>query len=207
MTARRRRWSRPSRLHVRPVALEVARPGQDEVGPAAHGERNIEIASTRSAGRPGADVGFAAASSPGHDQELDRLGVGLVAVGGRGPAVGDSAAVRSLGEMERALPAFRRDRARRRGRDRSPPFPPGPDQIRIVRSVLRMRSPSSSRPARGRRQARRSRCDDLGACSARGLDPEVDDGSTLDDGSSRGSRSTRRRGSRTAAGGTRRARD
>ena len=90
-------------VHVRPVALEVARAGQDEVGPA--GDRRAEHRDREHPLGPlgeRADVRVRGGLVAGHDQELDRLRIGLVAVGGRCPAVGDAAAVRRLGEVERA---------------------------------------------------------------------------------------------------------
>ena len=51
----------------------------------------------------GDDVRVGGRFVAGHDQELDRLGVGLVPVGGRCPAVGHAAAVRGLRQVEQRV--------------------------------------------------------------------------------------------------------
>ena len=85
------------------VALERARRGQHEVGPAdgeavEHRDRDHVLGALgeRADGRVGRGL------VAGDDQQPDRLRVRLVLVGGRRPGGGDAAAVRRCGQVERA---------------------------------------------------------------------------------------------------------
>ena len=138
-------------VHVRPVALEIARSRQDEVGPAAHELSNIAITSTCSACSASVRTfGSAAASSPDTIRELDRLRVGRRLVCGAGPRVGDAPRVRRRGQVERArafLPGEAELVCDRRERDPSVSAAARPDQDR------RGRWRECARLARSRRAA------------------------------------------------------
>src|SRR6266566_4182741 len=86
-----------------PVALEVARPRQDEVGPAAresleHADREHRL---RLLGEP-ADVRVGGGLVAGDDEQLDRLRIAGGLVGGARPGVRNAAAVRGRGQVEGA---------------------------------------------------------------------------------------------------------
>ena len=156
----------------------------------------------------------------GDDSRPIGSGVGLVAVGGRRPRVGDAAAVRRRGKVEGAAAGLRREPERAASAARcAPPAPPGPDQIRTARSASRRRCRARCAGRASRRQSAAALpggvCtepaaptrDDLGAVAARRLDPEVDDRRALDDRLvAEDDDELARRGSRRAARGRRRAR-
>jgi hypothetical protein len=152
-------------------------PGRIRSAQPATGVRNIEIASTRWPSGEGADVRVRGGLVAGHDQELDRLWIRLLPVGSRaqpsatrGPAVREETRrCRLLGE-----PSWRP------GGDHLAAVSiwAGPDQDALgaadaVAELLR----TLARPPPGSPIC----SDDPGAGSARGLDPEVDDRSPLDD--------------------------
>src|SRR5581483_2977231 len=90
-------------VHVRPLALEVARARQDEIGPPGgkameHRDHDHRLRALRQA----AHVRVARGLVAGHDEAADRLGGVGLAVGGGRPRVGDAAAVRGRGDVERA---------------------------------------------------------------------------------------------------------
>ena len=161
------------------VALEVARAGQDEVGPAdgealEHRDRDhaLGLLGQRAHGRIGR--GLVARD----DQQADRLRVLLVGVRARGPGVGDAATVResTAGGRRRsrasrraqadgrALPAVRRRRRRgptrsgRRGRRprRAPRASCRASAPRAGRSRRRCGAPAGSRDRRSARGPRPS---------------------------------------------------
>ena len=90
-------------VHVGALALEVARTGQDEVGPAdrksvEHRDGDHRVCALCKAAHVRIAGGFVARD----DQEADRLRIARLRVGGCGPGVGDAASVRRRGHEERA---------------------------------------------------------------------------------------------------------
>ncbi len=109
-TARRRRWTRPSRFMEVPSRSSAAVDGQDQVGPAAgelveHREHDHAV---RLLGEH-AHVGVRRGLVAGDDEELDRLRVGLVGVGRDRPAERDPVAGWTPREMERAAAGLLRE--------------------------------------------------------------------------------------------------
>ena len=204
MTVRRRRWSAALEVDHRAVALEVARPGEDEVGP-ADGEALEQRDRDHGLGVLGerADRRVGGGLVAGDDQEADRVRVGLVGVVGRGPRLAD-AARRSGSAAGRRRPSPRgrgAPSAAASAATRMPPSPCGPDQISTARSAARSSSASV------RVELRPGDLEDARAVAAGGAEPEVDDRRPLDDRRRRRPRRrSARRGSPRAAAGTGRAR-
>ena len=188
-------------------------PGQDEVGPAARERRGTSRSRARrsacSASARTRRVGRGLVA--GDDQQPDRLGVRALLVAGRGPGVGDAAAVRRRRQVEGAAagPVGEAELARERGERARRPRPPSPDQIRTARSLSRRRLPSASRlsasraaaldrrrrRARPRRRARRAALiqrSTTGARSTTGSSPSTTTSSRVAD------RGERQRGTRRA---------
>ena len=168
------------------VALEVARAGQDEVGPAdgealEHRDREhaLGLLGEGAHGRVGRSL------VAGDDQEPDRLRVLLVAV--RAPAQA-SATPRPFGVAGRwkaAQPGFASSPSRwPSSASRAPPPPPRPDQIRTARSeaddallelLAELRAPASSTISAPLRRACRIQRSTIGARSADLLLADHDD--------------------------------
>ena len=175
----------------RPVALEVARAGQEEVGaqPAAS-PSNIEMTIVASACSASARTfGFAAASSP----ETTSTPIDS----GSAPSSSQHAAHASATPRPFGVSGGRRRRSPRGRRGRASPRARRPSRRRGRRGRTR----SARRARRPRR--RRRRVEDLRAVAPRGLDPEVDDRRALDDRHvAEDDDRRRRRGSRRAAAGS-----
>ena len=156
-------------VDVRAVALEVARPRQDEVGPAGgeavehrDHEHPLRLLGER------ADVGVRGGLVAGDDQQADRVRVGRLSVAGARPGVGRRRGrSRSPGGGRRRCAPSRCASAATRGAAVSA----GPHQIED-------RARRRSRDGRPRRARAATRAPRRRAC----LDPEVDDRCALDDG-------------------------
>ena len=160
-------------------------PGRTRSAQPATGVRNIEIASTRVARSASARTsGFAAASSP--DTIRSSIGSGS-ASSPSAAAAQPSATPRPFavsGRWNAPLPGFpARPSSAASPAIMEPPFPPGagPDQDRALSAADALAElvpdPREAAPGLADRTI-----DDLGARTARGLDPEVDDRGPLDDG-------------------------
>ena len=159
-------------VDVRPLALEVARPREQQVGerraPGARTSRTTSTCSRLLGER--AHVGVRERLVAGDDEQRDRVGLlGLFLVGRRGPRLADAARVRRAREVEGGPDAeplgVRRERR---------VSPSAPDQIRIARSAPRTFSSSSSyRISAPFRRAARSQRSTIGARSATGSSPRT----------------------------------
>ncbi len=158
-------------VDVGAVALEVARAGQDEVGP-ADGEpvehRDREDVLRALGERPHGRVGSSLVARD--DQQADRLRVGLLAVRGRSPRVGDTAAVRGGRQVEggAAVLPFEAERVRELGEPRAAaPAASGPDQDRVLGAAQRVLELGVQAAVRDLLHPR--------PVAAREPDPEIDD--------------------------------
>src|SRR5205085_12579167 len=90
-------------VHEGAVALEIARAREKEIGPTG-GEAAVHRDDDRRLGllRERADVLVGGRLVPRDDEQADRLHSLALVVAARGPRVGDTAAVRRLGQGERA---------------------------------------------------------------------------------------------------------
>ena len=197
MTARRRRCSRALEVHQRPVALEVARRGEDEVGPAdgeavEHRDRDHALARARRARAPTGRLrprrrrrsrspigsGFASSSSAAAAQAAATPRAFGVAGRWKAPQPGlpskPSACAASARRAAAAAAAARPDQDRRA---RRPAALPAELVAGLGQRVQRRRGGAGLR----RDVAGRPVVDDLGAVPPRGLQPQVDDGRALGD--------------------------
>src|SRR5204863_4441812 len=181
-------------VDVAAVALEVARSGQDEIGPAdrqrvEHRDRKHSLGALGE--RPDVRVGGSLVA--GDDQEAERVGLGALLVGRGRPRLRDTAPVRRLGQEEGTAPRLVCE-AELRGQlgevGAAARTTARPDQDRAVaraEPVAELALPELAAGLRGRaggylRVTSRAYLDDLGAGPAGLAQPEVDDRSALDDG-------------------------
>ncbi len=196
VTARRRRWTRPSRFIEVPSRSSDAvagstRSAQPVASDVEHRDREHAVGLLRQ--RAHARVGRGVVARD--DQEPDSLALDLVLVGRGRPGLGDPARVRRGREVERGAAglALESERVRRLGEPGAATAAgPGPDEHRPLASraaACRARSATRRAPAARRRRRRvalgraagGADRDDLGAVAARLLEPEVDDGRAVDD--------------------------
>ena len=143
---------RPSRLTEGPVALQVARPGQHQVGrprealAPEHRDRDHRL---RSLGEQSRTRGSAAASSPETIRKPGSSSLGGLAFAGRRPRLGDCAAVGRRGQVERGRHAgFVRPSPAGRRAARRRPWRPRPDQRRCSPSGGVRRADETALPRR-----------------------------------------------------------